>query len=119
VQTDTACIVAALFGCGLYLVLSRNLVRTLFGFLLLSNAVNLLLLATSGDPRGKEAPIVGAGNFPAVDPLPQALILTAIVISFAVTAFLVVLVYRLALDHGTTDSEKLFAARCDGEENTP
>lgn len=76
---------------GVYLILSKNLIRIVLGTSLLSHAANLFLLLMSRS--GQVVPIVGEGdNY--VDALPQALILTAIVISFAITAFLLVLVYR-------------------------
>lgn len=85
--------IGGLFAAGVYLMLSRNLIRVILGFLLAGHAVNLLLL-TSG--TGGVPPIVGeaeAGEQVA-DPLPQALILTAIVISLAVSTFLLAMAYR-------------------------
>ncbi|MBS1906276.1 MAG: Na(+)/H(+) antiporter subunit C [Actinobacteria bacterium] len=84
-------IMAVLFGCGVYAMLERSLTRVLIGFLLLGNAVNLLLLIVMGRP-GK-APFFGIDG-DVSDPLPQALTLTAIVITFAVSAFLLALIYR-------------------------
>lgn len=106
-QIEIAFLVGVLFAISLYLILLRSFVKMLFGFVLLSNAVNLYLLSMSGSPEGKSSPIVGHAA-PLVDPLPQALILTAIVISFGVTAYLVVLLYRLFLDHGVTNASDLF-----------
>ncbi|GAA2019554.1 Na(+)/H(+) antiporter subunit C [Nakamurella flavida] len=85
--------IGALFAAGVYLMLSRNLVRVLLGFLLVGHSVNLLLLSSGTDG---EPPIVGevSGDEAYADPLPQALILTSIVISLAVTAFLLAMVYR-------------------------
>ncbi|MBM9469227.1 sodium:proton antiporter [Nakamurella leprariae] len=85
--------VGGLFAAGVYLMMSRNLVRVLLGFLLAGHGVNLLLL-TSG--TSGVAPIVGEGDPDAAlaDPLPQALILTSIVISLGVSAFLLAMVYR-------------------------
>ncbi len=109
-QLDTAVLIAVLFGAGLYLCLSRRFLRVLFGFLMLSNGANLVLLSVSGDPTGKRAATVGedAPPIPAVDPLPQALILTAIVIGFAVAAYLTVLLYRIYVDHGTATMQRLY-----------
>jgi multisubunit Na+/H+ antiporter MnhC subunit len=84
-------IMAVLFACGVYAMLERSLTRVLIGFLLLGNAVNLLLLIVMGVPG--EAPFHGATGRTS-DPLPQALTLTAIVITFAVSAFLLALIYR-------------------------
>jgi multicomponent Na+:H+ antiporter subunit C len=82
-----------LIGCGVYLLLERSLTRVLVGLVMLSNGVNVLLLTSGG--RAGRAPIVGV-NEPAEmsDPLPQALILTAIVISLGTTAFLLAMAYR-------------------------
>lgn len=107
-QIETALLVGFLFACATWLILQRNFVRILFGFIVLSNAANLLVLSMSGRPDGKIAPIVDESGMPMVDPLPQALILTAIVIGFGVTAYLVTLLYRLFLDQETTDAAKMF-----------
>jgi len=101
-QTDTAILVALLFACSVYLILDTSFVKVLFGFVILSNAANILLLAMSGPPDGRAAPLILGGSIPHVDPLPQALILTAIVIGFGVTAYLVMLLYRMFLDQKTT-----------------
>ena len=87
-------VMGVLFAVGIYLLLERSLTRVLLGIVLLGNGVNLLLLATGG-PLGK-APFYQAGMPPGeyADPLPQALILTAIVITFAVTAFMLGIIYR-------------------------
>jgi multicomponent Na+:H+ antiporter subunit C len=84
-------VMAVLFACGVYAMMERSLTRVLIGFLLLGNAVNLLLLIVMGVP-GK-APFYGEDGAIS-DPLPQALTLTAIVITFAVSAFLLALIYR-------------------------
>ena len=89
-----ALIVAALSSAGVYLLLQRTLTRIILGLGLLGHAANLLLMVVGG-PAGF-APIIGtfpAGE-PVSDPLPQALALTAIVISFGITAFLLALAYR-------------------------
>jgi len=89
-------IMAVLFACGVYAMLERSLTRVLIGFLLLGNATNLLLLIVMGVPGS--APFFdsseGSGDQQLSDPLPQALTLTAIVITFAVSAFLLALIYR-------------------------
>lgn len=83
---------ASLCGIGTYMVLQRKLSRVIIGIGLLSHGANLLLL-TSGK-RGT-APLIGSGDPGGfADPLPQALVLTAIVISFGVTALLLALAYR-------------------------
>lgn len=83
-----------LFACGIYLMLERSLTRVLLGFILLGNGVNLLIVLTAGHGSppltdGKNLSTLGMS-----DPLPQALVLTAIVITFAVTAFLLAMIYR-------------------------
>ena len=86
-------IIGGLYAAGVYLLLDRSLTRVLLGFLLLGNATNLLLLS-SGGPSGR-APILGYAEPEEMsDPLPQALILTAIVITFGVSAFLLAMIYR-------------------------
>jgi multicomponent Na+:H+ antiporter subunit C len=86
-------VMAVLFACGVYAMLERSLTRVLIGFLLLGNATNLLLLIVMGQPG--VAPFFGSAPVDEMsDPLPQALTLTAIVITFAVSAFLLALIYR-------------------------
>ena len=83
-----------LFAAGIYLMLERSLTRVLLGFILLGNGVNLLIILTAG--RGSP-PLTDGKNLSTEgmsDPLPHALILTAIVITFAVTAFLLAMIYR-------------------------
>ena len=106
---DTALLVGLLFACATYLILHSSFIKILFGFVVLSNAANLLILSMSGDPAGKMAPLMTAVEGPRVDPLPQALILTAIVIGFGVTAYLVMLLYRMFLDHKTTNAAEMYA----------
>ncbi len=81
-----------LFACGVYLVLERTLTRVVIGFALMGHGANLVLLAAGG--RAGDAPIIGESTGRFADPLAQAMILTAIVISFAVTAFMLALAYR-------------------------
>jgi multicomponent Na+:H+ antiporter subunit C len=85
-------VAAALFSIGTYLVLQRKLSRIIIGLALLTHGANVLLI-TAG--RRGRPPIVGTGD-PAdfADPLPQALALTAIVITFGVTTLLLALAYR-------------------------
>ena len=84
---------AAMIGCGVYLLLERSLSRVLVGLVMLGNGVNLLFLVAGG-PAGR-APITGGDDpAPISDPLPQALVLTAIVISLGTTAFVLAMAYR-------------------------
>ena len=83
---------SAMIGCGVYLILERSLTRVLVGLVMLGNGVNVLFLV-SGGPPGR-APIVGGGDGAMSDPLPQALVLTAIVISLGTSAFVLAMAYR-------------------------
>ncbi|MGO2660022.1 Na(+)/H(+) antiporter subunit C [Mycetocola reblochoni] len=87
-------LMAVLYGVGVYVMLERSLTRLLIGFLLVGNATNILIFLMSGEP-GKP-PLVGddLSADGMADPLPQAFILTAIVINFGVTAFILALIYR-------------------------
>lgn len=86
-------VMMVLFAGGVYLLLDRSLTRVLLGFLLVGNATNLLLFLTSGSFG--YAPIMGDnGSAEMSDPLPQAFILTSIVITFGVSAFMLALIYR-------------------------
>ena len=108
-------IIGVLYAAGVYLLLDRSLTRVLLGFVLLGNATNLLLLSTGG-PAGL-APILGYSDPAQInDPLPQALILTAIVITFGVSAFLLAIIHRswrLARNEavGTDEEDRRVAAR--------
>ena len=107
--------VGGLYAAGVYLLLDRRLTRVLLGFLLLGNATNVLLLSTGG-PAGL-APILGYSEPEQMnDPLPQALILTAIVITFGVSAFVLAMIHRSwRLVHqevvGTDEEDRRVAAR--------
>lgn len=88
-------LIGVLTSTGVYLLLERNLTRMLLGLLLVGNAINLLIL-TVGGPSGNP-PIFGrtsAGRTGTADPLAQGMILTAIVISMGVAAFVLALAYR-------------------------
>lgn len=101
---NTALIIGAsiLFGAGTYLLLQRNLTRIIVGLGLISHGANLLLLLSGG--RSGVAPIIDGGDEIPSDPLPQAMVLTAIVISFGVTVFLLALAYR---SHILTGSDQV------------
>ncbi len=85
--------IGGLFAAGVYLMLSRNLIRVILGFLLAGHSVNLLLLSVGSEGA---SPIVGepTDGEPLADPIPQALILTSIVIGLAVSTFLFAMAYR-------------------------
>jgi multicomponent Na+:H+ antiporter subunit C len=105
---ETSLLIGVLFGVACFLILRASFVRILFGFLLLTHAANLFVLSMSGNPTGLEAPVLLKDGSKLVDPLPQALVLTAIVIGFGVAAYLVVLLYRIFLDQRTTNLRDLF-----------
>lgn len=86
-----AVLVGVLAACGTALMLQHTLTRVVLGFGLLANAANLLVLVASGPPA--EPPIIGREG-PFADPVPQALVLTSIVISLAVVTFLLAVAYR-------------------------
>ncbi len=86
-------IIGGLYAAGVYLLLDRSLTRVLVGFLLLGNATNLLLLSAGG-PAALAPILAYADPGEMSDPLPQALILTAIVITFGVASFVLALIYR-------------------------
>jgi multicomponent Na+:H+ antiporter subunit C len=98
--------IGILFGCGCYLVMRRNIVRVLLGIMLFSQAANLLIFTGAGLTRG-HPPIIEEGETGIsglyADPLPQALVLTAIVIGFAVLVFAIALVLRAYEKTGSDD----------------
>lgn len=94
-------VVGVLVGCGTTLILERSLTRILVGFVLLGNGLNVLFLVSSG-PAGA-APILGLSSDRMADPLPQAMALTAIVITLGTTAFGLALAYRAWQLTGTDD----------------
>ncbi len=83
--------IGLLAGGATYLILQRGMVRIAFGFVLLSNAINLLLITTGGTFNRSEPLLRRTEVSDAADPLPQSFVLTAIVISFAITVFLLTL----------------------------
>lgn len=84
---------SVLMTVGVYLLLERSLTRVLIGIILISNAINLAFLVAGGRAGG--APIVGVTKPDDMsDPLPQAMVLTAIVITLGITAFLLAMAYR-------------------------
>ncbi len=100
----------------IYLLLSRHVVRMLLGIALLGNGVNLILFVSGRLTRSVPPVMVGAEEVlraDAANPLPQALILTAIVISFSFFAFLLVLAYRAYQDLGTDDTAEMRLAEPD------
>ncbi|MFD1863419.1 Na(+)/H(+) antiporter subunit C [Planococcus chinensis] len=101
-------VIGILFMAAVYLMLSKSLIRIIIGTGLLSHGAHLLIL-TMGGLGGIAPPVVADGVSIAdyADPLPQALILTAIVISFAVTSFFLVLAYRAYQELGTDNMDMM------------
>jgi len=108
-----AIVSGVIFACSLYLMLSRNLLRFIFGLSLLTNAGNLLIF-TVGRVTRASPPLIEAGATTAAagaaNPLPQALILTAIVIGFGLLVFSAVLVYRNFEEMNTMDPDSIRVA---------
>ena len=108
--TLLAVVIGVLYAAGLYLVMRRSVVKLVLGLALLGHAANLLIF-TVGRLSRAAAPIVPAGAErlvpPHADPVPQALVLTAIVIGFGVQAFALVLVKRAHRETGTDDLDGL------------
>jgi multicomponent Na+:H+ antiporter subunit C len=102
-----AIVIGALYAAGLFMMLRKSLIKLLIGLVLISNAANLLIFASSRIIRARP-PLVPEGELapipPFSDPLAQALILTAIVISFGVLAFALALSNRVA---DTIDTDNL------------
>ena len=105
-----AIVIGSLFATGAYLIMRRSTIKLLFGLVLLGNATNLLVFTSARLVR-ERTPLVELGQTeliaPYPDPLAQALILTAIVISFGVLAFAMILVKRAYDSFGTDDVEAL------------
>jgi len=132
-EIATALTISILFGMGIYMILKRDIIKIAIGFNLISHSINLMIV-TSGVLTGTLVPILtdamnessgfifmddytNAALAPIItdaakdsvftDPLTQALVLTAIVISFATTAVLLTLAYRINEEYGTTDVDEL------------
>ena len=101
----TAIAIGVLFGAGIYQILRRNVIRAAIGLVLLANAVNLFLL-TAGAYNGRAAAYTTVLEQPS-DPLPQALVLTAIVISMGGFAFVLSLLYAISTRYKTSDSDDM------------
>jgi len=101
-----ACLIGLMFAAALYLMLSGSLVKFVFGFTLIGNAVNLLIF-TAGRLRHVQPPLIPTDHtgltHTVSNALPQALILTAIVIGFAMVTFVLVLLLRTYAHTGTLD----------------
>ncbi len=112
-----AIVVGVLFAIAAFLFLSRSYVRVILGIFMLSNATHLLIF-TAGRLTLEVPPLIPPHEYvpqeAIANPLPQALILTAIVISFALFAFILVLTYRTYQELGTVDVDEMNAAEPSG-----
>ena len=121
-QTLCAVVVGIMVAASVYLILDRNLVRFIFGLVLASNAINLLIF-TAGRLESRRPPLLPAKVTEAqtlfANALPQALILTAIVIGFALLSFVFILFYRAYQALGTVETEFMLAAENAADERLP
>ncbi|MDZ7775439.1 MAG: Na+/H+ antiporter subunit C [Bacteroidales bacterium] len=105
-----AILIGGLFASAIYMILRRSIIKLIIGLSLLAHASNLLIFTISSTVRGK-APLIQEGEKhiteAVADPLPQALILTAIVIGFGVTAFTIVLIRQVYQIVGQSDANEL------------
>ncbi|HLL87892.1 MAG TPA: sodium:proton antiporter [Tepidisphaeraceae bacterium] len=109
-MTLLACVVVGvLFAASVYLLLGGELKEICMGIFLLGHGANVAIVAASGSPIGRVPPVLTEGADPSayVDPLPQALVLTAIVIGFAVQAFLLTLLVSTWRCERTLDVDDL------------
>jgi multicomponent Na+:H+ antiporter subunit C len=104
-----AILIGFLFGMGVYGLLRRSMVRVIVGVLLISQAVNLLVFFSGGMMRGTPVITDGSSTIPMPDPLPQALVLTAIVIGFGLIAFVITLFQRVYISTGDDDTNSFSA----------
>ena len=105
-----AAVTGGLYAAGLYLMLRRSVARLIIGLSLIGHAANLLIFSAAGMTRARP-PIVPEGALqpdpPFADPVPQALILTSIVLGFAILAFAMVLIKRAYQTVGTDDLDAM------------
>ncbi|RST83849.1 Na+/H+ antiporter subunit C [Aquibium carbonis] len=117
-ETALTALVGLFYVVSIYLMLSRHIIRVLLGIAIFGNAVNMTIF-TAGRIMREVPPIIPEGQSAldgvTANPLPQALILTAIVISFSFFAFLLVLAYRAYQELGTDDTDEMRIAEPEGE----
>ena len=104
-----AILVGVLYTAGVYMLLRRSILKFIIGIIFLSNATNLLVFISSGIIAGKPAFVDGTTPPPnnLADPLPQALVLTAIVIGFGIVVFTLALKFKFFETTGTDDLDQL------------
>ena len=121
-QTLCAVLVGVMVAASVYLILDRNLIRFIFGLILAGNSINLLIFAV-GRLDSQRPPLISnpatAVQGPFANALPQALILTAIVIGFALLSFIFVLFYRVYQELGTVDTERMRVAEANPDDQPP
>ncbi|MBZ8133109.1 Na+/H+ antiporter subunit C [Afifella sp. IM 167] len=116
-EAPLALLVGCFFAASVYLLMSDSLIRIILGVAVLSNAINLLIFVAGRIvkevppiiPEGAQVPPIDTAN-----PLPQALVLTAIVISFSFFAFLLVLIFRTYQALGTDRTDEMHVAEPKG-----
>jgi multicomponent Na+:H+ antiporter subunit C len=115
-----AVVAGALYASGLYLMLRRRLAQLIIGLSLLSTGSNILILSAAGVTRA-EPPLISEGVSPGIfaDPVPQSLILTAIVIGFGVLAFSLVLAHRIHESAGSDDIDRIGPDSAAASPDTP
>ena len=101
----TALAIGALFGIGLFQIMRRNILRSAMGLFLITNAINLFLLSTGAYDGIAAAYTTSAGQ--RSDALPQALVLTAIVISMGGLAFVLAMLYIISVRYRTSDMDEI------------
>ena len=104
-----ALLVGVLYTAGVYMLLRRSILKFIIGIILLSNATNLLVFLSAGIVPGEPAFVSPDGGLMGrfADPLPQALVLTAVVIGLGVVVYLLAIKYRLFKETGTDDLDQL------------
>jgi multicomponent Na+:H+ antiporter subunit C len=108
-----AIVAGVLFSAAIYLMLRRSVLKLALGLSLLANAANLVIFVAAGITRGVPPLVEEGATAPpsgAADPLPQAMVLTAIVIGFAVLAFTLTLMHRVYQEGGSDDVDDLSEA---------
>ena len=103
-------LIGILYAAGVYLLLRRSIVKLILGIIFMSNATNLVIFVSGGLTKASPAFIKVGESVPSsvtADPLPQALILTAIVIGFGIISFSLALLYRFYKTTGTEDLDQV------------
>lgn len=121
-QTLCAVLVGVMVAASVYLILARNLIRFIFGLVLVGNAINLLIFTVGGLDSQRPPLIPNPTTMvqgPFANALPQALILTAVVIGFALLSFIFVLFYRAYQELDTVDTELMRVAEDDTNDQLP